>query len=53
MALTLLIQYQDAKENYDIEKMLSCLDDQGEFSFECGLMVLELIQVNDRILSSS
>lgn len=37
--ISLLIRYHDAKNHFDIEKLLSCLDDQGEFSFECGLMV--------------
>lgn len=37
--ISLLIQYHDAKNRFDLEKLLSCLDDQGEFSFECGLMV--------------
>ncbi len=37
--ISVLVQYQDAKSRFDLEKMLSYLDDHGEFSFECGLMV--------------
>ncbi|MFH1981496.1 MAG: hypothetical protein ABIL58_06615 [Pseudomonadota bacterium] len=37
--IALLIQYQDAKNHFDLERLLSCLHDNGAFSFECGLMV--------------
>ena len=37
--ISLLIQYQEAKNHFDIERLLSFLHEKGEFSFECGLMV--------------
>lgn len=37
--ISLLIQYQDAKNNSDIEKLLSFLHDKGKFTFQCGRMV--------------
>ena len=37
--ISLLIKYQDAKNNIDIEQLLSFLHDQGEFTFQCGRMV--------------
>jgi len=37
--VSLLIQYQDAKNNFDIENLVSTLHDKGKFTFECGRMV--------------
>jgi len=37
--ISILIQYQDAKNQFDIEKLLSFLHDKGEFSFACGIMI--------------
>jgi len=37
--LSLLIQYQDAKNNLDIERLLSFLHEKGLFTFQCGRMV--------------
>jgi hypothetical protein len=37
--ISLLIQYQDAKNHFDIKRLLSLLHEKGEFSFQCGLMV--------------
>ncbi|MBI9082270.1 MAG: nuclear transport factor 2 family protein [Desulfobacterales bacterium] len=37
--ISLLNQYQDAKNHFDIERYLSLLHDKGEFTFECGRMV--------------
>ncbi len=37
--ISLLIQYQEAKNNFDVQKLLSFLHDKGKFSFACGRMV--------------
>ena len=37
--LSVLIQYQNAKNNFDIDQLLSLLHEDGKFSFRCGLMV--------------
>jgi hypothetical protein len=37
--LSLLIQYQDAKNHFDIERYLSFFHDKGLFTFQCGRMV--------------
>lgn len=37
--ISILIQYQDAKNKFDIKKLLSFLHDKGKFSFACGMMV--------------
>ncbi len=37
--ISVLIQYQDAKNHFDIEKFLFFLHDKGQFSFQCGRMV--------------
>ena len=34
-----LIEYQDAKNRFDLERLMSLLHEKGEFSFQCGLMV--------------
>lgn len=35
----ILIQYQDAKNNFDLEKYLACLHNQGKYYFGGGQMV--------------
>ena len=37
--ISVLFQYQDAKNHFDLKRLLSFLDDKGEFSFACGLMI--------------
>jgi len=37
--VSLLIQYQDAKNHFDIERYLSSFHDKGLFTFQCGRMV--------------
>ncbi len=37
--VSLLIQYQDARNHFDVERFLSFLHEQGQFSFQCGRMV--------------
>jgi len=37
--ISLLFEYQDAKNYFDIKRLLSCLYDKGDFSFACGLRV--------------
>ena len=37
--ILVLIQYQDAKNHFDLKRLLSLLHEDGEFSFQCGLMV--------------
>jgi hypothetical protein len=37
--LSLLFEYQDAKNNLDIDRLLLCLHDNGDFTFACGLRV--------------
>jgi hypothetical protein len=37
--ISVLIQYQDAKNRFDLKRLLSFLHENGEFSFQCGLMV--------------
>jgi hypothetical protein len=37
--LAVLIQYQDAKNRFDLERLVALLDNKGEFSFQCGMMV--------------
>lgn len=41
--ISVLIQYQDAKNHFDIERFLSLLHDNGEFTFQCGRMVNKAI----------
>ncbi len=41
--ISILIQYQDAKNNFDIEKLLSLLHDKGIFTFQCGRMVTKAV----------
>ena len=33
---TVLLEYLDAKQRFDIERYLACLHDRGRFHFECG-----------------
>jgi hypothetical protein len=35
----ILIQYQDAKGRFDLERFLACLDDRGLYHFAGGMMV--------------
>jgi hypothetical protein len=37
--ISLLIEYKEAKYNFEIEKLLILLHDRGEFTFQCGQMV--------------
>ena len=37
--ISLLIEYQDAKNHLDVQRLLSLLHDKGEFTFACGQMV--------------
>lgn len=37
--LSVLIQYQDAKNRFDLDTFLSFLHENGEFSYQCGVMV--------------
>ena len=37
--ISLLIQYQEAKNNHDIDQLLSFLHDNGKFALQCGRMV--------------
>ena len=37
--ISVLTQYQDAKNQFDMEKLLFLLHDKGKFSFACGMMV--------------
>ena len=37
--IAVLIQYQDAKNRFDLGRLMPLLDDKGEFSFQCGMMV--------------
>ena len=41
--ISVLIQYQDARNNFDIEKILSLLHDKGTFTFQCGRMVTKAV----------
>lgn len=41
--LSLLIQYQDAKNQFNIERLLSLLHDKGVFTFQCGRMVKKAV----------
>jgi len=33
---TVLLEYLDAKQRFDIGRYLACLHDRGRFHFECG-----------------
>ena len=37
--ISLLIEYKEAKYQFEIEKLLPLLHDRGEFTFQCGQMV--------------
>ena len=37
--VTVLAQYQDAKNRFDLERLLPLLHEKGEFTFQCGMMV--------------
>jgi hypothetical protein len=37
--ISLLIEYKEAKYNFEIDKLLPLLHDRGEFNFQCGQMV--------------
>lgn len=37
--LSVLIEYQNAKNNFDLDQLLSLMHEKGKFSFQCGLMV--------------
>lgn len=37
--IAVVIQYQDSRNHFDIEKLLSLLHNNGQFTFECGRMV--------------
>ena len=37
--LEVLMQYQDARNRFDLEGLLPLLHDKGEFTFQCGMMV--------------
>jgi hypothetical protein len=37
--ISVLFQYQEAKNNFDLYRLLSFLHEKGEFSFACGLMI--------------
>jgi len=37
--LAVLVQYQDAKNRLDLGSLLPLLDEKGEFTFQCGMMV--------------
>ena len=37
--ISVLIRYQNAKNRFDLKRLLSLLHENGEFSFQCGLMV--------------
>jgi hypothetical protein len=37
--LSVLIQYQNAKNHFEIDQLLSFLHENGKFSFQCGVMV--------------
>jgi hypothetical protein len=41
--ISVLIQYQDAKNHFDIERLVSFLHDKGEFTFQCGRMVTKAV----------
>jgi hypothetical protein len=34
-----LMQYQDARNRFDLERLLSLLHEKGEFTFQCGMQV--------------
>jgi hypothetical protein len=37
--VSLLMKHQDAKNHFDIDKLLPLLHNEGKFSFECGRMI--------------
>ncbi|WP_022669077.1 hypothetical protein [Desulfospira joergensenii] len=37
--LPILIEFQEARNHYDIKRLLPLLHDRGQFSFGCGIMV--------------
>lgn len=41
--ISVLIQYQDAKNNFDIKKLLSLLHENGIFTFQCLRMVTKVV----------
>jgi hypothetical protein len=41
--ISILIQYQEAKNHGDVRKLLSVLDDGGLFTFQCGRMVTKAV----------
>jgi hypothetical protein len=41
--ISMLIQYQEAKNNQDIERLLPLLHDNGEFALQCGRMVTKSV----------
>ncbi len=41
--IALLVQYQDAKNNQDLERFLSLLHDDGVFGFQCERMVSKAV----------
>jgi hypothetical protein len=41
--ISLLVHYQDARNDLDIDRFLSLLHDNGEFGFQCGRMVSKAV----------
>jgi len=37
--VSVLIQYQDARNRFDLQRLLPLLHEKGEFTFQCGMMV--------------
>jgi hypothetical protein len=37
--VAVLAQYQDARNRFDLERPMPLLHEEGEFTFQCGMMV--------------
>lgn len=37
--VSVLIQYQEARNRFDLERLLPLLHDEGRFTFQCGMMI--------------
>ncbi|MBC2735284.1 MAG: hypothetical protein HF981_13075 [Desulfobacteraceae bacterium] len=37
--VSVLVEYQEAKNGFDLERLLYLLHEKGEFTFQCGMMV--------------